>query len=396
MSLDQLAKPDGGLAQVEVAGNELTLFDHTPPLIAAMRDDIAAAERRVWQESYTFANDAAGQTIAEALSERAKAGLDVQLMYDAVGSFSTPQALFDSLRTAGVQVHAFHTLRDALWRQRSLRMLNRRNHRKLLVVDDAVGYFGGMNVVDQSGTTTVEQARARLPVSSGWRDLHVRLCGPQQAELAASCQRMWQATHKRRAGVWPKWPVERMLRTREDGLYFFDCRPALRLRRPARVLAPLLRQAEKKITVAMAYFIPVGQVLRELLRARRRGVRVQVIVPGVSDVPAVQAATRHFYAQLLRRGIQIYERQDQMLHSKTMTIDGRWSVVGSCNLDPRSLRTNLEFLSVIRSAALAQEVERVCRYEVERSRRITAADVRGRSCLTRTWDRTCWSLRRWL
>jgi cardiolipin synthase A/B len=132
------------------------------------------------------------------------------------------------------------------------------------------------------------------------------------------------------------------------------------------------------------------------VRARRRGVHVRVIIPGESDVRAVQWATRHLYSYLLKRGIRIYERKDQMLHSKAMVIDEQWSVIGSCNLDPRSLRTNLEFVAVVRSCELAAALLGVCRHEIKNSSRVTLAYWRNRTWWQRVLDRIAWSLRRLL
>jgi cardiolipin synthase len=382
---------------IDVAGNSLRLFSESPPLMEAMVEDLRTAQRRAWVESYTFADDAAGRAIAEALKERAAAGVDCRLMYDAVGSFDSPRALFDDLAAAGVQVHAFCTLSTALWKFASLRMFNRRNHRKITIVDDHVAYFGGMNIIDQSGIETIEDAKARdLPASAGWRDVHVRLTGPAQTEVADAFDRLWQRVHHHRRRPWPRWQVNKMLSAQEDSIFFFDSRPRLHIRRPARVLVPLLRRARHTITLSMAYFIPVGDVLKELLRARRRGVTVRVIVPGVSDVPVVQWASRHMYERLLRRGIRIYERKDQMLHSKVMVIDGQWSVIGSCNLDPRSMRLNLEFLAVIRSAELASAVTAICVHEQRHSRPVNVSDCHRRSRWQRMLDSVAWSLRRWL
>jgi cardiolipin synthase len=187
-----------------------------------------------------------------------------------------------------------------------------------------------------------------------------------------------------------------MLAAREDSIWFFDSAPRLRKRRPARVLVPLIRQARRRIVVSMAYFVPVGPVLRELLRARRRGVEVVVIVPRHSDVPLVQWAGEYLYEKLLRRGVCIFERKDQMLHSKVMVLDDQWSIVGSCNLDPRSLRLNAEFLAVIRSQAAAEQIGRLCQYEIDHSEEVLLTH-----CCRRTWwqrlrDRLAWSLRRWL
>jgi cardiolipin synthase len=148
--------------------------------------------------------------------------------------------------------------------------------------------------------------------------------------------------------------------------------------------------------MSMAYFLPVGKVLQSLLRAHRRGVRIQVVVPGNSDVPLVHCATRHLYAQLLRRRFHIYERQDHMLHSKALVIDDEWTLLGSSNLDPRSLWINLEFLAVVRSRPLAHTVKEIIQYEIRRSRRITAREYMQRPCGERVVDRLAWELRWWL
>ena len=142
--------------------------------------------------------------------------------------------------------------------------------------------------------------------------------------------------------------------------------------------------------------MPIGRVFRELLRARKRGVRVRVIVPGHSDVKVVQWAFSHFYEFLLKRGIRIYERKDRMLHSKAMIVDGKWSVIGSCNLDARSLLLNLEFFAVIHAPQLAQALRRICLEDIRNSVRVNAAYCSRRSWWQRLRDRTAWALRKWL
>ncbi len=380
-----------------VAGQQLTLFEESPPLIAAMLEDIGAAEQRVWMESYIFADDASGQAVADALAQRARAGVDVRLMVDAWGSFSTPRSLFDGMRAAGVQVHLFHPLGMLLGGVRFFRRLNRRNHRKLLVIDHRIAYFGGMNIVDQSGIQSPADARQRhLPTSAGWRDVHVRMVGSRQSEIAAICERLWQRVLHQRRGPIPRWPVKQAFDAPDDSIFFFDSRPALKYRRPQRVLIPLIRQAHTELTISIAYFIPMGRVLRELLRARKRGVRVRVIIPGHSDVKIVQWAARHIYENLLKSGIEIYERTHRMLHSKALVVDGRWSIVGSCNLDARSLRLNLEFFALIHSRPFAQALGAICEEEIQNSVHIDAEHYRRRSWWQRWRDRAAWALRAWL
>jgi len=159
--------------------------------------DIRAARRRVWLETYIFFNDSGGVAVAEALKDRAAAGLDVRLLIDAAGTFATPRAFFDDIAAAGVQIHVYRTFWDGVARGlRFFSYLNRRNHRKLTVIDDTIAYFGGMNIVNQAGASLDPQNK--LPTSAGWRDVHVRLVGTQQAELAESFDRSWRRAHGER------------------------------------------------------------------------------------------------------------------------------------------------------------------------------------------------------
>jgi len=385
-----------------VAGNRLTVFAEWPPLLESMLADIAAARHRVWVEVYIFANDNGGKRFAEALKERAKAGLDVRVQYDAVGSAGTPASFFAELMADGVQVHAYHTLLEGLKRFRPFTILNRRNHRKLLIIDETIGYFGGMNIVDN---TDPHKAKGSIATAStGWRDVHLRVCGPCQGELAESFERSWSRAQGRRKARRFRPPTGALLRDRwrrmsgEQGeaIHFFDSGPRGRLSRAARVYARMIRSAQHQITFSMAYFIPIGGVLRALLAARKRRVGIQVLIPGNSDVVIVKRATAHLYDRLIRRGFRIYERRARMLHAKMMVVDDLYTVVGSANLDPRSLYTNLEFLAVIRSPALAAIMLCLCKYERKQSRRITMDACRQVSWWNRQINHLAWLFRWWL
>jgi cardiolipin synthase len=191
-----LPELDSAKAQhVTVAGHDLAIYIESRPLIEAMVDDIRRARTRVWVESYIFLDDTAGHAVAAALQERARAGLDVRVMVDAIGSQTTPWSFFRELERAGARVHIFHSLWEALWSLSAFRIVNRRNHRKLMVIDDTVAYFGGMNLADPVHVSVTERIGG-LPVSAGWRDVHIRLIGPQQAEVAESFERSWRFAHK--------------------------------------------------------------------------------------------------------------------------------------------------------------------------------------------------------
>jgi cardiolipin synthase A/B len=392
---EKLQAPVVAPVRVAVAGHELTLFFESPQLIEAMVQDIRLARDRVWLETYIFADDPAGRAIADALMERARSGADVRVLYDFIGSQATPWEIFEDMARAGANVHAFHSLREALWRFRLLRILNRRDHRKLLVVDDRVAYFGGMNIVDVSNTRTIEQAEYPH-LSAGYRDVHVRLSGPQQREVAESYERAWRRAHDEPVSWKPRSYRKALLARGPESIQFFDSGPGPGYSSAPRLFKRLIAAARRRLTLSMAYFLPVGGVLGALLKAPRRGVLVRVIVPGDSDVPLVQHATRHLYTWLLRRRFRIYERQVNMLHSKVMVADDAWTVVGSCNLDARSLYINLEFMAIIHSRALARAVNRVMRYEVAYSKRITLKEYRERSLWRSLLNRLAWALRWWL
>jgi cardiolipin synthase len=265
-----------------------------------------------------------------------------------------------------------------------------------LIVDDRVAYFGGMNIVDEREAAKAEHPAGHLLQSTGCRDVHVRLVGPRQAELADHVDRLWRRLHKQPTVRKPRAWHRPLISAEGEHLSFFDSSPGFKHSRAARIFTQLIRRAKQSITLSMAYFIPVGRILRELVRAGRRGVLVQVIVPGQSDVNLVQRACRHCYARLLRHGIQIHERQDKMLHGKVMIVDKLWTLVGSCNLDPRSLWINREFFAVIRSRKMAAVVRQVCAYERQHSKRVTLADCRQRSWWQHLLDWAAWSFRWWL
>jgi cardiolipin synthase len=364
---------------LEVAGQHLTVFAESPPLLDAMAADMAAATKRIWLETYIFFNDAGGKRIAEILKSKAREGLDVRVLYDAVGSISTPSSFFRDMEAAGVRVRAYRTLWDGLRRFRFLSFLNHRNHRKLLVIDDRLGFFGGMNIVDNVDPASKDAASK--PTSSGWRDVHVRLEGSQQPELGESFLRVWNGIDgPRRGRAKRRRARERnFVSTVDDApserICFIDS-TGKRFSRAFRVYTRLINRSRRQITLAMAYFIPTGAVLRALLRARKRRVGIRIILPDKSDVPLAQRAANYLYRALLRRGFRIYQRRSRMLHSKVMIVDDLYTVVGSANLDPRSLHTNLEFLAVIRSQSFARLLSRIARDEIAHSNRITAANCR--------------------
>ncbi len=181
-----------------------------------------------------------------------------------------------------------------------------------------------------------------------------------------------------------------------DAIVPYDSIPAVRFRRPERFLVPLLRSARRRILISMAYFIPTSQVLTAMSDLKKRGGEVEVVVPGISDVPAVGWAARSLYSVLTKRGIRVHERSDRMLHSKLIVLDDDRVLVGSCNLDPRSMRHNLEFTVVVRSRAFADLARRVFEEDRASSQPVDLAAWRCRPWWQRALDWIAWRMRSWL
>jgi cardiolipin synthase len=392
-------EPTPRTRHVRVAGSDWKLFVESKQYIQSLVNDIRTARHRVWVEAYSFADDAAGRAVAEAMKERAQAGVECRIIYDAAGSLETPQAMFDDLRAHGVAVKGFRPIDGWWWKIWRWGKFQRRDHRKLAVVDDEIGYFGGMNIVDQGGSLipgTASEHEKHDPNEPPWHDVQVRIQGKHAAELAASWDDLWSELHDlpspHRSNPRPR-DLQRMA---PDSILFFDSRPHVRYRRPAKFLRTLIDRSRSQIIMAIAYFLPFGSVLRAITRARKRKVTIRVIVPENSDVPVVQLASRYEYERLMRRGIRIYERQERMLHSKVMVIDDEWSLIGSLNLDPRSLLLNMEYFAVIRSKELAQALTEICREEFRHSRAVRRRDIHGRTHWERFKQWFCWTFKRWL
>lgn len=377
---------------VHVAGNDLLVFTSSGSQLRAYVADLETASRSIEVEAYIFADDGFGRRIVELLAGKARQGVRVRVLVDAVGSLSTDLSVFTPLTDAGGEVHIYRPVTGIFSRWYFVSWFNRRNHRKLLVVDGRVGYFGGMNIVD---TSLPDPFAPVVPhYSSGWKDVQVRVEGPLVSELERVFDRLWRKVVLHEKVRWPKWPV--VTPAARDAITLFDSFPAIRFRRPDGVIVPLLDAARSRIVVSMAYFVPIRRLLEALVNARRRGVEVEVFVPADSDVQAVLWATRHLSSWLLRRGIVLRERQGPMLHSKLVRIDADVAIVGSCNLDPRSLRDNLELFAVVQNHEFCELCDEVLDDDRKMSRAIDAASLAERPWWMRFRDWLSWRFRRLL
>lgn len=325
---------------------------------AVAGEAIRAAQRTVRLESYIFADSPLGLRTLESLVEARRRGVRVRVLVDAVGSIELPDSFWDPLRAAGGEVRWFNPL--------SLERFAIRDHRKLLVCDETVALIGGYNVApeyDGDGVT------------SGWRDLGLRLEGELAAELAASFDELFDRADFRHQWIFRlrRFAARKTVAERDWQLL---------LSGPGRGRNPLLRALHRDLARAQTvrittpYFLPPQRLRRKLARVARRGGRVQLILPGQSDVQLSLLAARSLYRRLLKTGVEIYEYQPQMLHAKLLLVDGAL-YVGSANLDPRSLRINYELMVRLENAVLAQGARAIFDQMLRSSRRIDPEEWRS-------------------
>lgn len=354
----------------------------------AMLEAIAGAREQVLLEMYWFGSDRTGRRFAEALMERAQAGVEVALLYDALGSIDASEGMFDELRAAGVRVHEFNPV--APWRRRfRLDRLQVRDHRKILVVDGVVGFTGGINI----GDPWAPEAEG----GGGWRDDGICLEGPAVETMRILFERTWigQGQHELRRPLrevelsGPSARIRVLGETVPLGL-----RRGPRLRRHIRrAYLSRIYQAKKRVWLSNSYFVPDPIVLRALRRAGKRGVDVRILVPGTSDVPATKWAGRATYSRLLRAGVRIFEWGGNVLHAKSAVIDGHWTTIGSYNLDYRSLRYNLEVNVAVDDEGFAHQVEESLAEDQRASQEIDRATWATRPLGHRFLERLCYYFR---
>lgn len=329
-------------------GNAVTPLHDGDETFTAMLAAIDSASKTVCLETYIIESDETGNRFRDAMIAAAGRGVTVRFIFDAVGSFTLSEEFHRKLDAAGVESIEFHPV--APWRERW--NLSRRDHRKILVVDDEVGFIGGTNISDDYAT--------RRAGGSGWRDVHCEIRGPAVRELARLFRRVWV----REGGGSYKLASE-LTETTGGGcmVAIIDNRELRKRWAIRRAYTKAINAARETIHITNAYFLPDRGVRRALEKAVKRGVDVKVIVPARSDVRAIEYAGEYMYGRLIRKGIEVLRWMPAMMHAKTAVIDRQWSTIGSYNLDNRSLLYNLEAIAVILDREVGRSMQQ--RFEVD-------------------------------
>ena len=323
-------------------GNRVTSLQNGDRIFPAMLEAIAAAKTSITFETYIYWSGEVGKQFTTALSERAKAGVPVHVVVDWAGSIKMDDELLDQMRGAGVRIHHYRPLH---WY--TLGRINNRTHRKLLVVDGRIGFTGGVGVADQwSG-------HAQDP--EHWRDSHFRIEGPAVAQMQAAFNDNWIKTTGEVLNGPAYFPELQPLG--DVDAHLFIASPSGGSESMHLMYLMAIAASEQSIDLAASYFVPDELIVQALLVARKRGVRIRILLPGPNiDSDAVRLASRAGWEDLLLAGIQISEYQPTMLHTKMLIVDRKLVSVGSTNFDIRSFRLNDEASLNLYDPAFAEEM----------------------------------------
>ena len=311
-----------------VEGNRVDTLLNGDQIFRSMLEAIRSASKTITFETYIYWSGEIGKTFAEALSERAKNGVKVHVLLDWVGSQKMDKESLASMRSAGVLVEQYHPVR---WY--TLGKLNNRTHRKLLVVDGRIGFTGGVGIADKW------TGNAQDP--EHWRDTHYRIEGPAVAQMQAAFMDNWTKIRGTVLHTPEYFPALQTVGPQYAQIFHSSIEGGADSMHLMYLLS--IAAATKTIHLSMAYFAPDEIALAALIAAVKRGVKVQIILPGPhSDAALVQSASRAQWGALLKAGAEIYQYQPTMYHCKVLVVDGVWTSVGSTNFDNRSFRLNDE------------------------------------------------------
>lgn len=353
--------PRPGTFESRIAGSVTTVYTYGDDLYRDMLGSIRAARRSIYIETYIWKGDTLGRKFRDALGEAAERGVEVYVIYDGFANLVV-SPLFYRFHPA-IQVLRFPVLRPEIL------FTNVRgtglDHRKIMVVDDEIGFVGGYNI----GSLYATQ----------WRDTHLKIEGPSMWELRQAFVGFWNThRHKRQPAI------------TETSAHFWEPRIRAVNNIPANLVYPIrgvyldaINRAGDHIYITTAYFIPDRQIMDALIGARERGVDVRILLPEVSNHVLSDWLSRGFYTSILRAGITILLYQDAMVHAKTATIDGQWTTVGTANIDRLSLTGNYETNLELYDPDLAADMEKIFATDSSNSRILELEEWERRPLIAR-------------
>lgn len=342
-------------------GNRATLLINGTQIFPAMLSSIRSARESVNLLSYVFWEGDIAISFANELSAAAKRGIEVRVLLDAYGARKMKPELVEQMKQAGCKFSLYRPLR---WH--NLRRYNNRTHRKVLVVDGRTGFTGGVGIASEWTGDAQDPAH--------WRDDHFRLEGPVVRQLQGSFAENWrQATGVVLAGE-SMFPL--LTSVGDARMVPLNAAPGGSISDIAFVYWLLFHAATKEVRIATPYFVPDPDLELGIAEAARRGVKITLLVPGDhQDSAIVRYASRTYYRQLLEAGVKIFEYQPTMMHTKTVTVDNQWAVIGSSNFDSRSFELNYEIAVAVYDPSLVDALQASYAKDLKNAREITLKEV---------------------
>jgi cardiolipin synthase len=352
-----------------IPGNSVKTILDQDEIMPAMIEAIKSAQKTITCETFILWSDSVGRQMIEAFSERARAGVQVHLIVDDVGSTMLSGADVKSMEEAGVHVVRFNPMHKVLLFF-TAGDVNHRTHRKILVIDGRVAFTGGLGYSD----LWLGDDQGGGP----WRDNEYRIEGPVVGQIQAAFLTNWMKSVGQMLdgdGYFPPLPVQGDL-----ACQFVMCSPHHELASIELMYLLAINAAEQTVDIATAYFVPDDLMVNALTSASKRGVKVRILMPGAhTDSTLARDASKASWARLLEAGIQLFEYQPAMTHSKVMVVDHCWTAVGSANLDPRSLRLSEEANLYVFDESFALEQTGILEKDLQQSQQITEWEHEKRS-----------------
>jgi len=357
--------------------NQLVFFNDGRQFFQSLSAAIRGAQRLILVEYYMIRNDRTGAAFAAGLTEAVRRGVRVLLIYDYIGSIETPASYFRNMVQQGIEVIPFNV--PSL--RRGLRWFDRRDHRKMIIIDGRLAFLGSFNIGDEYSGLAKSPHR--------FYDVGISVLGSAVSELVSIFSETWLMER----GEPPRLPLSgsvedsHSIQQGQGNVAVVSGGPHNRRSHIHSAFLFNIAAASEEILIATPYFIPGPRIIRSLLRASQRGVRVSLLLPARSDAPLVQLLGRSYYSVLLRKGIEIYEMEREILHAKVMLIDGRQVLIGSANIDQRSFHRNFEINFIINDEPFGRQIHTVLLEDFSNSRLITLTNHERRGKIIRAVEK---------
>jgi cardiolipin synthase len=350
------------------------IYTQTSEILKALTKACEEAQESIYIEQFLFTPDSSNQKLLEVLIEKAKNGVQVRCIFDSLGSRYLGQSQYlDELQKAGVKVKFFNWMLP--YSKHSKTIWYFRNHRRLILIDKKIMFTGGVCFGKRM---------------ESWRDTHVRVEGAVVEQGVKTFESTWKKVYKQHT-----LELGNQTKTGLDGFSYITHAPLPTKRYLYHRLIDAIRQAKSEVLLTTPYFLPDNKLVHSLLKAKKRGVNIKILIPLISDHSVVDLASTTYFYQFLEKGIEIY-RYPEMIHAKTAVIDSDWSMIGTLNLDNVSLRYNFECALVSTSSVFTTELREIFMADIKKSMKMDIVSWKQRPLTQRLLGILVWPIRKFL